>query len=537
MCDAGFQYNFNNEQCEDLNECALNRDSCTSAQTCENTIGSYHCRRQTGCGTGYTFDVGSQRCLDDDECRLGIHNCGPARECHNTEGSFRCVDRDCGPGYKLDYLTGACEIVICPRGMKADRGGNCIDINECAENRAACRPNQECRNTVGSYTCRNLVSCGAGFALSEDGARCQDVNECEQGGHDCTGHMMQCINRPGTYLCQCPEGYSMDREAMTCNDIDECTRYRGQVCALNAECQNSQGSYYCLCKDGFRKEEDTNVCKDIDECERPGMCQHNCRNTWGSYQCTCHEGYQLAADGRVCDDIDECAIWAERGGAPLCLGICENTFGSYRCQCPNGYNMAGDGRTCQDVDECALRTANCLGEDDLCINTRGGYKCEQVECPKGFVKAPSLGNRNNNVRCQRQTFVCPQGDTECLYAPLSISFNFITIPSKIRVPADLFTMRGPLARHRRLEFELKMREAVNPVTGATSPVTLDYFRVQKVKDNEAIVTLLQEITGPQDVELQLDMNIFSREFREDQEEIFFGTAVAVFKVFVSEDPW
>ena len=48
-----------------------------------------------------------------------------------------------------------------------------------------------------------------------------------------------------------------------------------------------------------------------------------------------------------------------------------------------------------------MRTANCVGEDNLWINIRGGYKCEMVTCPKGFVKAPSLGNRNKSV-----AFVC-----------------------------------------------------------------------------------------------------------------------------------
>ena len=47
-----------------------------------------------------------------------------------------------------------------------------------------------------------------------------------------------------------------------------------------------------------------------------------------------------------------------------------------------------------DLDECALGTANCNGPNDFCINTRGAYKCETVECPKGFVRAPSLGTRN-----------------------------------------------------------------------------------------------------------------------------------------------
>ena len=50
-----------------------------------------------------------------------------------------------------------------------------------------------------------------------------------------------------------------------------------------------------------------------------------------------------------------------------------------------------------DVDECRLRTANCDGEDDVCINTRGGYKCQTVTCPRGFVKSPVVGNRSKSV--------------------------------------------------------------------------------------------------------------------------------------------
>ena len=46
------------------------------------------------------------------------------------------------------------------------------DINECQESPTACRPNQECRNTIGSYTCRNLVTCGPGFELNPGSTHC-----------------------------------------------------------------------------------------------------------------------------------------------------------------------------------------------------------------------------------------------------------------------------------------------------------------------------------------------------------------------------
>jgi fibulin 1/2 len=63
---------------------------------------------------------------DIDECHLGTHNCGLSRECRNIPGSFRCVQRECPQGFKLNHATGQCEAVVCPRGYRADRDGNCV---------------------------------------------------------------------------------------------------------------------------------------------------------------------------------------------------------------------------------------------------------------------------------------------------------------------------------------------------------------------------------------------------------------------------
>ena len=46
------------------------------------------------------------------------------------------------------------------------------DINECERSATACRPNQECRNTIGSYNCRNRVTCGPGFEMNSAGTNC-----------------------------------------------------------------------------------------------------------------------------------------------------------------------------------------------------------------------------------------------------------------------------------------------------------------------------------------------------------------------------
>lgn len=85
----------------------------------------------------------------------------------------------------------------------------------------------------------------------------------------------------------------------------------------------------------------------------------------------------------------------------------------------------------------------------------------------------------SNVKCQRKTFVCPQGDVDCLYAPLSYSTNFITFPTRIRTPADLFTMRGPLSPYRRLVFDLKMIKAEDPASGEAR-VNRAFFAVRQV---------------------------------------------------------
>lgn len=47
----------------------------------------------------------------------------------------------------------------CRAGLKYVRNRGCMDIDECIEVEDACSSNEECINTVGSYTC----NCRVGF--------------------------------------------------------------------------------------------------------------------------------------------------------------------------------------------------------------------------------------------------------------------------------------------------------------------------------------------------------------------------------------
>ena len=162
------------------------------------------------------------------------------------------------------------------------------DIDECTLRTHQCV--QNCRNTVGSYTC----SCQTGYSLGPVGQHCDGI-----------AALISILASPLSHLC---------------TDIDEC-RLGTHQCAQN--CSNTVGSYTCSCRTGYRLSNDGQTCisefkhfhwciavmlyiypplLDIDECaERISQCHQVCHDTPGSYSCSCRPGYDLNSDGRQCD--------------------------------------------------------------------------------------------------------------------------------------------------------------------------------------------------------------------------------------------
>uniref|UniRef100_A0A8B9ZBH1 Hemicentin 1 n=1 Tax=Anas platyrhynchos TaxID=8839 RepID=A0A8B9ZBH1_ANAPL len=196
---------------------------------------------------------------------------------------------------------------------------------------------------------------------------------------------------------QCPAGFGLDSIGPYCTgndvtnsvsfchgevysfflitDIDECA-LGGHTCHAGQDCENVIGSYRCVvrCGNGFRRTADGFSCQDINECQEPNSCHHRCFNTIGSFQCGCDPGFQLK--GRKCMDVNECRQNVCRPDQ-----LCKNTRGGYKCidLCPNGMTKAENG-TCIDIDECRDGTHQCR-YNQICENTRGSYRCV---CPRGY---------------------------------------------------------------------------------------------------------------------------------------------------------
>ncbi|XP_048511326.1 fibrillin-3 isoform X4 [Athalia rosae] len=540
-CKAGFSRDPITQACVDVNECQIQSHDCLPTQRCDNTLGSYTCVRFLNCGTGYTLNAASEICEDDDECALGTHDCGAGYHCRNTFGSYRC---DRIPRYSVTTsssrshrfypipVVAATTVrqpvlvrpsttvqtpqVNCPPGFKT-YSGQCVDDNECSRSPSPCSGTHRCVNTVGSFRCVPQVVCGPGYR--SDGAehpRCTDVDECAENIHEC-GAKQTCLNRPGGYLCSCPSGFVVGPDK-DCVDVDECALYSGNVCGSNSKCENTVGSYRCVCAIGFKSLGETS-CQDVNECEdSPNVCQHKCTNVWGSYRCSCKPGFRLNIDNRSCSDIDECQEFRD-----LCIGICQNTPGSYSCQCPSGYRLGSDRRTCQDIDECASGQV-CRSPDEMCQNTRGHYRCNRIDCPAGYHRDTERKNR-----CLRSNRYCQTGDLACLRSPSHYSFNFITFVSMLPIPEtgqlELFTMRGTGHFDTTVQFHMALIEVKAPP--GVQRATESCFKLRRPSHSQAVIVLTQSLQGPQEIELDVSMEIYNSQ-------LFAGNVIAKLFIFVSD---
>lgn len=229
VCDVGLKDNGLGD-CEDINECESEKSPCSKYERCVNTIGSYICEEINVCPFGYVYNEEIKSCEDIDECSRG-HQCLRTEVCENTQGSFNCKRKTCNGGYKLNEHTGGCDdineclkidcghnmkcvnlegsyICKCNAGLRTDPTSprNCSDINECLEHQGVC--DQLCKNSFGGYRC----GCKRGFHLDHrDNRTCSDDDECEKSGKLYCPRS-HCQNTVGSHRCYCPKGFRLVNE-------------------------------------------------------------------------------------------------------------------------------------------------------------------------------------------------------------------------------------------------------------------------------------------------------------------------------------
>ncbi|KAL6474506.1 hypothetical protein MHYP_G00180670 [Metynnis hypsauchen] len=340
------------------------------------------------CLPGYKLKPDGKNCDDINECLLGSHHCQTGERCINTLGSFRCQ-----------------RVVSCGTGYELTDSNICKDIDECETGTHNCPQDFACQNIPGSFRCRPKVQCRAGFIQDALGS-CIDINECLSASGPCPPGQV-CFNTVGSYTCQrnslsCGRGYHLNEEGTRCVDIDECA-LPDNACAGHG-CVNVLGSYRCECRSGFTFNSISRVCEDINECRHyPGrLCAHKCENVLGSYKCSCTTGFKLASDGRNCDDLNECE-------SNPCSQECANVYGSYQCYCRRGYQLSDvDGITCEDIDECALPTGGHICSY-RCHNTPGSFHCT---CPaKGYTLALNGRSCQDVDECVTGTHTCSETES------------------------------------------------------------------------------------------------------------------------------
>lgn len=139
---------------------------------------------------------------------------------------------------------------------------------------------------------------------------------------------------------------------------------------------------------------------------------------------------------------------------------------------------------------------------------------------------------------------------ECYRRPASITFHFITLVSNMILPPTgrvLFTYKGP-SWYQNIDFDMKINHAQAPGNVRRGdekffrfdPLPFNFLWVLKkifIKifssfsmdkfQNEARLSLMESLQGPQDIELEMSMTVF----RDGQPS---GTNVAKIFIFVSE---
>uniref|UniRef100_A0A7N8WVV0 Fibulin-7-like n=1 Tax=Mastacembelus armatus TaxID=205130 RepID=A0A7N8WVV0_9TELE len=273
------------------------------------------------------------------------------------------------------------------------------------------------------------------------------------------------------------------------------------------------GSESRICQENLIWSGQQPTCRDINECaSSPCLNGGTCMDEVNQFSCVCAKGWA----GATCQmhsmntDTYECELFHNGQAGRLCLHACVNTAGGYRCSCPVGYDVTQDGRSCRDIDECATRQNNCTN-DQMCINTYGGFQCVRVDCPK-IPNATYV--KTSPMRCERNP--CPVDNKACSQAPNSFSYHYLAVVSNLSAPRVMFRVSALRQMGDTLRFSLLGGRQARR-----------HFTVQRSDRLTGQLMLVSPVQGPATLEAEVEMSELERR-------VHLGKYITKVTMFVSQ---
>ncbi|XP_075987450.1 uncharacterized protein LOC142984030 isoform X2 [Anticarsia gemmatalis] len=210
-----------------------------------------------------------------------------------------------------------------------------------------------------------------------------------------------CDDEGGVVRCSCESGYRLQPDKKTCKE--------------DTVCHNTAGAFKCVpikkrdvgltCPPGFKRNLVNQVCDDINECQlpRPPCPKYLCENTIGAYKCAGKPGkpYTEAVPGAITEPT-----------------VTSSTASPKNDICPPGFR-AGPDDECLDIDECDERLDDCQRLSQHCINTHGGFFCQDhvsKRCAPGFKVNVATGICEDIDECEESSEVCKRTEV-CINLP------------------------------------------------------------------------------------------------------------------------
>lgn len=121
-----------------------------------------------------------------------------------------------------------------------------------------------------------------------------------------------------------------------------------------------------------------------------------------------------------------------------------------------------------------------------------------------------------NSRCRRNGTGCEGSDAnECLNIPGTISHYYLTLPSSVPIQnpgfLDLFSLRGHKLPSTDVVFKIDSVNATLGEGAENSNITLaeeEHFFLRPIGLNEKMVSIRKSISGPQDIQIIIDIKTF-----------------------------